>query len=136
MKLRYKIILLGVANAFWILVLLPVFLNPFWHGAQYNKDLLFVQPPEETMQKLEANGIARDEVNQLMRFLNVTYPTTLQLSNDLYDCDDHFKTGNMSRSQYRACSAFVVSYTQHLLQVAKEKAQMDSRINSSIGVIH
>ena len=132
MRLRYKIIILGVANAFWILVLLPAFLNPgVWRGAQYEEQLLFVQPPEETLQKLEAKGITRDEVNQLMRFLNDTYPSIVQLNDDLYYCDDHFKIGNMSRSQYMACSAFVVSYTQHLLKVVKEKEQMDSIINSN-----
>jgi len=132
MRLRYKVIVLGVANAFWILLLLPASLNPgLWWGTQYDQQLLFVQPQEETMQKLEANGIARDEVNQLMKFLNGTYKITDEINANLYECDERFKTGNMSRNEFIACSAFVVNYTKHHAQILAENSGPLSIINFS-----
>ena len=88
-------------------------------------------PSEETLQKLESNGVTREEVAQLMQFLNGTYKITDEINANLYDCDDRFKTGNMSRNEFTACSAFVVSYTKHHAQILAENSGPLSIINSS-----
>ena len=118
-----------MANAFWLLLLLPTYLN--WRTSQYEQRLLFVAPSEETLQKLESNGVTREQVTQFLQAINGTYRITEEINTNLYDCDNRFRVGNLTNNEFVACADFVLSYTKHDAQILADNAAPLSVINSS-----
>lgn len=118
-----------MANAFWIILLVPALINNALYGPHYHSQVFF-QPSEDALKSFESLGVKRAEVQELNNYLNETHPIVSSVADDIFACDDQYKKGNMTHEQFLACAALIVSYTQHMLKIAKEEGKMDTAIES------
>jgi hypothetical protein len=116
---RKKYIILSVvAGIGWLFASLAI--SILFYYLMNNPQVVFLPPSEETLKKLESNGITRDEVAQLNQFLNASFAKEKDLIKNIYYCDRLFETGNMTHNMFVACSTLVKSNAYHQEQTVDE----------------
>lgn len=121
-----------MANAFWVLLLLPSFLNPDWRSSQYEQQFTFPAPSEETVEKLESNGVTREDIIRITE----TWNDILKMENEvlidsMWTCYGLIQNGTSSLDEFRSCESLVYSIRNHEASVIVENSEPLSIIESS-----
>lgn len=124
--------ILVVANAFWLLLLLPNYLYPDWRSPQFEQQPMFTAPSEEALTKLEVADINSDEISSLMRDANATGISWRGIMYYLDICNNLIENGNANRSVFNSCGSLLWSTENNLQSVIDESWTHIEMINSTL----
>jgi hypothetical protein len=136
---RKKYVILGaVAGIGWVLAIGSLFfLYTVYkqYGERVSEERNVTQlkmPPEETLKKMEAAGVTRNEVAQVLEVWNRAYIAQGAMAGNWNRCLGLIMFGNGNRSEFVSCAAFVQNATKHLELTVQENSRPASIINSTL----